>query len=183
MNLVKVNNCQMLYLDNKFNIDINKNELHLITGANGSGKSTLIKLILGLIKPDIGNIVKKNIKIGYAPELFELPKYVKTKSYLLAISELKNDCFYMKYVEDLNVPINKTLSALSKGNLQKVNIISAFMGLPDLIILDEPFSGLDEFSQRKILKIIKSKLEQCSFVISTHKPNVFKKLATKIYEF
>lgn len=182
MKLIEVEKCGMIYLDHTYNLTIHEAETHLIIGANGQGKSTLIKLIMGFMKPDFGQVKKENIPIGYAPELFELPKFIKTKNYLESVAHIKKDEHYHKLIEYFEVPTQKGIHVLSKGNLQKVNLITAFMGKPKVIILDEPLSGLDVGMQKKVIEIIKDfQKKHVTFIISSHQTELFKTVATHTY--
>lgn len=180
MKLIELNNASKYYLNKTFNLKVNKHELLLVTGTNGSGKTTLIKLILGFIKPDNGKITYyKDIKFNYLPEKTSLPYFLTSYDYLYQISKLKNVSLNLKLLVDLDIPLYKKIAHLSKGNYQRVAIASTFIGNSDLIILDEPLSGLDTKTVNTLKRIIiKLKEEGKSIIISTHNPKVFEKLAT-----
>jgi len=79
-----------------------------------------------------------------------------------------------------NIPIFKSIHELSKGNLQKLAIVSTFIGKPDLIILDEPLSGLDHESTLVLKNYIEMKQKEgMSFIVSTHQPELFLHLANQ----
>ncbi|GAA4654274.1 ATP-binding cassette domain-containing protein [Anaerocolumna aminovalerica] len=129
-----------------------------LLGRNGAGKTTLIKTIMGIIKPDNGNVEikfedneKGEKSIGYLPEERGLYLNISVKDQLLFIARLnglskeeamKNISFYLKELGISNY-LDRKLKQLSKGNKQKIQLISALIHNPSLIILDEPFSGLD----------------------------------------
>jgi ABC-2 type transport system ATP-binding protein len=180
MPLIKLNNASKNYLKVNFNLEINRKDFILVSGENGMGKSTLILLILGFIHPDVGDIDKKKIKIGFLPEKATLPLFTKVISYLETLAKIKKGKIDQELLLKFNLPIFKSIHELSKGNYQKLAIISTFLGNPDLIILDEPLSGLDDESSL-VLKdyILKKKNEGMSFMISTHQPNLFIDMCSK----
>lgn len=180
MKLIEVKQASKYYLNRRFNLIINKHELLLVTGTNGSGKTTLIRLILGFIKPDVGEIIKeKSIKFNYLPEKTYLPYFQTAYDYLYLISKLKNVELDIKLLVELNIPLYKKIGHLSKGNYQRVAIAATLIGNSDLIILDEPLSGLDRKTCNTLKRIIKRLLEEGkSIIISTHNPKVFEKMAT-----
>src|SRR5699024_156155 len=143
--------------------DVHKGEILALLGPNGAGKSTTIRSIMEILYPDNGSIqfhfeqsekIQRN-KIGYLPEERGLYKNVKVLDMLLYLAELKD--YRMKdakkrityYLEkfDLKGKENATIETLSKGMAQKVQFIGTIIHEPELLILDEPFSGLDPVSQ------------------------------------
>ena len=141
-------------------------------GRNGAGKTTAIKLLLGLIKPNSGNIsifgkppdsVKVKKMIGYLPEVSYLDKEFTPYELLLFLGKFYNiekktlrekiNTHLEKF--DLYQYKNTKLKNFSKGMLQKVSIIQAVLPDPELLILDEPTSGLDPISQYEIREFIK----------------------------
>ena len=138
------------------------------------GKTTTIRMILGILKKDKGEIAwnnksvdRKNVNFGYLPE--ERGIYPKTKIYdqLIYFAELKGmkkeeaDKEIKKWAIKLKVDeyLEMTAEKLSKGNQQKVQFITAILHNPELIVLDEPFSGLDpvnaELLKDAILELVK----------------------------
>lgn len=143
-------------------------------GTNGAGKTTTIRMILGILKKDNGEatwngkaIERKNVNFGYLPEERGIYPKTKIKEQLIyfaklkgmskseAESEINRWAKELKVEEYLEMPAEK----LSKGNAQKVQFITAILHNPELIILDEPFSGLDpvntEILKNVILKLVK----------------------------
>ena len=135
---------------------MNKPGVFGLLGTNGAGKTTTIRMMLGILKKDSGEITwngnaveRKNVNFGYLPE--ERGIYPKTKIFeqLIYFAELKG----MKrqeaskeidyWMNRLKVEEYKNMQAekLSKGNQQKIQFISAILHDPELIVLDEPFSG------------------------------------------
>lgn len=155
-----------------------------LLGTNGAGKTTTIRMMLGIIKKDSGEITwngkvveRKNVKFGYLPE--ERGIYPKTKIYeqLIYFAELRGmkkqeACKEIDYwMNRLKVEEYKNMQAekLSKGNQQKVQFISAILHDPELIVLDEPFSGLDPVNTELLKEVILELVEKGKYIImSSH---------------
>ncbi len=147
---------------------VEKGELFGFLGPNGAGKTTTISIIMGMMKADEGDIYiggarpgsKRAIQmVGYLPEAFSPPIGLKVYEFLefmqgLTIYNQKNRGIkiadLLRLVE-LDRAYNKMIGALSKGMLQRLGIAQALLGNPDILILDEPLSGLDPIG-RKIIK-------------------------------
>lgn len=171
---------------NNINLTINKNEIFGLIGLNGAGKTTFIKTILDLLDPDSGNIeimglsstyTKSRQNLRYLPEKFQVSSMLKGIEFLKIFSNFnsKNEAILDEIYElaDLLALDRKALSnkvsKYSKGMMQKLGLISTFLGKSDLVILDEPMSGLDP-KARICLKelLLKSKLEGKSIFFSSH---------------
>lgn len=133
-----------------------------ILGENGSCKSTLIKLILGLLKPDCGSIELSTKKISYVPQRLdnfngEFPITVREvlTSHSKAI-KIKDSNAISNVLEKVNMSDfkNNLIGNLSGGQQQRIFIARALLGNPDLIILDEPSTGVDEKSQNEIYPLL-----------------------------
>lgn len=146
-------------------------------GGNGSGKSTLLKLLSGLSTFDGGKrIADKALKIGYAPERF--PKLTfHAVEYLRAMGTMQGipKASLMPTIERMLLRFGidpgerKTMRHYSKGMLQKVNLIQAMMGEPALLLLDEPFSGLDQAAQEVLAGwLAESKRGGQAVVLTSH---------------
>ena len=155
-----------------------------LLGTNGAGKTTTIRMMLGILKKDSGEITwngkaveRKNVNFGYLPE--ERGIYPKTKIYeqLIYFAELKGmkkeeaykEIDYwmnrLKVDEYKNMPAEK----LSKGNQQKVQFITAILHNPELIVLDEPFSGLDPVNTELLKDVILELVKKGKYIImSSH---------------
>ena len=166
------------------NISIDKPGVYGLLGTNGAGKTTTIRMILGIIKKTSGKITwngkevtRKNVNFGYMPE--ERGVYQKTKIYdqLMYFARLKgqkvaeanNAIDYwlkrLKMEEYKNVLAEK----LSKGNQQKIQFIISVMNDPELIVLDEPFSGLDPVNTEILSEVMKELIKKGKYIImSSH---------------
>ncbi|WP_315121377.1 metal ABC transporter ATP-binding protein [uncultured Clostridium sp.] len=147
---------------NGINLHIEKGSYVSIIGENGSYKSTMLKLILGLIKPCKGNVSINTSKIGYVPQRanfntdFPITVYeiLKCHAANLKIKDKSviNQCLSQMCILNLK---NSLIGNLSGGQQQKVFISRALVGHPDLIILDEPSTGIDLKSQDEIYTFLK----------------------------
>jgi zinc transport system ATP-binding protein len=135
-------------------------EIITIIGPNGGGKSTLAKLIIGIIHPSHGRIIKKNdLKIGYMPQSINLNILVPitVKKFL---SFYGNEIFSADNIEKIleissvNNILHKQIYCLSGGELQRVLFARVLLRDPELMILDEPVQGLDVSGQKKFYSMI-----------------------------
>ena len=183
-------------------IHIHCGELTVIIGPNGAGKSTLLKAILGEIE-HTGNItfvdkkdnITKKIKIGYVPQSINVEKHMPTTVYDLFASCIthipvflrKDKKTYNEIKEHLKIfgadsLIDKSIGDLSGGELQRVLIAIATKPTPNLLILDEPVSGIDRNGIQDFYQII-SKLKteyDMSIILVSHDLELAKKYADKV---
>ena len=184
------------------NIHIHCGELTVIIGRNGAGKSTLLKAILGEIE-HTGNItfvdqkdnITKKIKIGYVPQSINVERHMPTTVYDLFASCIthvpvflrKDKKVYNETKEHLKIfgadnLIDKSIGDLSGGELQRVLIAIATKPTPNLLILDEPVSGIDRNGIKEFYQII-SKLKaeyDMSIILVSHDLDLAKKYADKV---
>lgn len=156
-----------------------------VLGKNGAGKSTIFRMILNILEPDEGEVLyngKKidysiSDKIGYLPEVGSLIDsytvyeqcmyYGKMKS--MKSEDIKNNMFELLEQFGIVEYANMKIKELSKGNKQKIQFIISLLHNPELLILDEPFSGLDPVSVEYFKKIILQLKEQGkTIVFSSH---------------
>lgn len=171
---------------NNLSLHIPKGEIFGFLGANGAGKTTTFRMVLGLIEQSAGTITWKGAPItyetsnivGYLPEERGLYPKLKVRDQLVYLGKLrgmnKNDILKeMDYwLKRFNVPdyANKKVEELSKGNQQKIQFIASVIHRPELLILDEPFSGLDPVNV-ELLKsaVIGLKERGTTIVFSSHR--------------
>lgn len=151
-----------------------------LLGTNGAGKTTTIRMLLGIIKKDSGEITwkgkavdRKHVNFGYLPE--ERGVYPKTKIFdqLMYFAELKGmkkeDAVSSinKWAKELKVEEYLQMSAekLSKGNQQKIQFMTAIIHNPELVVLDEPFSGLDPVNTEILKNIIIDLIKNGKYII------------------
>ncbi len=159
---------------------IEKPGVYGLLGTNGAGKTTTIRMLLGIIKKDSGEITwkgkqvdRKNVNFGYLPE--ERGVYPKTKIYdqLMYFAELKGmgkqeaEKAISKWAKELKVEeyIQMPAEKLSKGNQQKIQFMTAIIHNPELVVLDEPFSGLDPVNTEILKNIIIDLVANGKYVI------------------
>lgn len=168
------------------NLKIEDGEFIGVLGPNGGGKSTFIKLILGLIKPQVGEIRVKEKKISYVSQTTSLndsnfPATVK-EIVMLGLANNKPSIFSYKknaqkadkIMKKLNIYEirNKIISELSGGQLQRVKIAKALVSDPSLIVLDEPDIGMDEISHHEFVELINELHKQgVSIIFVSHHPH------------
>lgn len=180
------------YILDNINLFIPKASYLSILGENGSAKSTLVKLILGLLKPIEGTIKIDTAHIGYVPQKLDsfnsqFPITVKEvlKSHMKAL-KLKDSSIMDESLKKVSMENFKDslIGNLSGGQIQKIFIARALMGSPELIVLDEPSTGIDIQSQREIYGLIKKlNLENEITVLSVeHNLAAALKNSTHIYE-
>lgn len=154
-------------------------------GLNGAGKSTTINMLLGFQKPTEGGIYlfgervtlpnahKSHHTIGFATGDMSLFDGMTGRQYLRFVARsygqsIKTETF-KKLVDRFDPQLDKSLNDLSRGNKQKIALIAAFMTNPDLVILDEPSSGLDPLMQQHFLDLVREEAEKGTTIfMSSH---------------
>ncbi|GAB2963608.1 ATP-binding cassette domain-containing protein [Nonomuraea fastidiosa] len=116
-----------------------------LTGANGAGKSTLLRLLAGLARPTSGTITDRPAVVGFAPDRFPTDQPFTVADYLRHMSLVRGGARWEPWAERLGMGhlLGTALADLSKGSAHKVGLAQALMAEPGLLILDEPFAGLD----------------------------------------
>ena len=174
---------------NMEHLDIPRGESFGLVGNNGAGKTTFFSLILDLIQPSTGRIFNNDIQVdvsedwkpitsAFIDESF-LIGYLTPEEYFYFIGELRGrnkadvDNLLMRFEEFFNGEIlgqKKYLRDLSKGNQKKVGIISALIGNPEVVVLDEPFANLDPTTQIRLKRIIKELTDNrdITVLVSSH---------------
>ena len=169
-------------------LEVKRGEILGLLGPNGSGKSTTLKMILGLVKPDSGsvNVLGINVeddpvavkrKVGYVPESPRVYEFLTGLEFLdftgdvygMTIEEKKKRIEEFVKALDLEGREGDMISSYSEGMKQKVVIISALMHKPELLLLDEPLSGLDPKSARIVKDLLHELASQgVTAIMSTH---------------
>ena len=172
------------------NLHIPKGIYLSILGENGSCKSTLIKLILGILKPDSGLITLASNKISYVSQKLdnfnaEFPITVKeVLSCHAKTVGIKNSKSIQDSLQKVNMNefSNNLIGNLSGGQQQRIFIARALLGNPDLIILDEPSTGVDEKSQSEIYPLLQTLNKDFGKTIISveHNTNIALKYSTHI---
>ena len=178
-------------------LKVQKGDIYGFLGPNGAGKTTSIRMIMGIIKPDNGSIKLNDRdintinrkKLGYLPEdrgLYQKQNLSEILYYFGCLKGLdKKDSMNRAnlwlerfYLDDQK---ERKIEELSKGNQQKIQFIIALLHDPQLIILDEPFTGLDPVNQILLKEVIKEKQEEGKTIIfSTHQMEQVERLCNNI---
>lgn len=180
---------------NKISFNLKKGDCFGLLGSNGAGKSTTIRIILGILNKSDGKVTyndqevsRKSVNFGYLPEergLYPKTKVIDQLLYFAALKNMPKDkalkeinelAKILKIEEYLNMEAEK----LSKGNQQKVQNLIAFQNDPELIILDEPFSGLDPVNSLLVADLIKKKKKDKIIVLSSHQMSIVEEFCTDI---
>lgn len=167
-----------------------------ILGRNGAGKTTLIRIIMQVFGADTGTVLldgepihTEKVHIGYLPEERGLYPKQKIMTQLLYFAELKGvdkkqaKVTADKYFNELGIEQYKNvrLDTLSKGNQQKIQLIAALIANPDIVILDEPFSGLDPVNAGMLKNIVKELIKDGKMVLfSSHQMNYIEEFCDDI---
>ncbi|TXS02027.1 ABC transporter ATP-binding protein [Bacillus sp. SH7-1] len=170
---------------NGLQISLPKGEVLGLLGRNGAGKTTTIKMLLGLLTPNEGSITwdgnpfgNSGITIGYLPEergLYTKSRVIDQLRYfgrLEGMTKKEVDVAIDHWLERLAIPEYKfkTAGELSKGNQQKIQLIAALLHNPELLILDEPFSGLDPVNAGMLASIIEEQVQSGkTIILSSHR--------------
>lgn len=165
------------------NFDIYKGEMLGFVGSNGAGKTTTIRNIMGFLKPDKGNVTvygmdswqdaeKTKKYIGYVPGEIAFPdlktgtEFIKSQAEFLGLKDMSYANFL---IEKLQLEPSANLKRMSKGMKQKTAIVVALMADPDILILDEPTTGLDPLMRVSFLEILaEEKKKGKTILISSH---------------
>jgi len=183
------------------NLFIGQNESFGLVGNNGAGKTTLFRMILDLVRPTGGTVQihGKNVQgndewkhfVGsYLDENFLIP-YLTPNEYFKFVGKLHNyseadlNGFLQKFEDLFHGEItgkDKYIGDLSKGNLKKVGIAAAFIGNPQIVILDEPFENLDPTSQIRLKQLLEQERRSRSitYMISSHDLNHVTEICERI---
>lgn len=165
---------------NGINLTLESGKIVGILGPNGSGKTTLIKLINGLLTPNEGSILINEKPVGV--ETKKIVAYLPDNSYLNSWMTVKQIVDYFadfyedfrpelayEMLERLDIPFNKKLKTLSKGNKEKVCLILVMSRNAKLYVLDEPIAGVDPAARDYVIStIINNYNKEATVVISTH---------------
>lgn len=171
-----------------------------LLGPNGSGKSTTMKILLGFLRPDAGYALVDGInpvedpvevrrRVGYVPENTALYESLTPREYLEFVARVRGltreeyEDRILRFVKafEMGEYMDVLITALSKGNKQKVALISALLHEPDVLILDEPLMGLDAKSARILKEYLRMRVSRgVAVLLSTHIMEIAEKICDRI---
>ncbi|RLS63839.1 MAG: ATP-binding cassette domain-containing protein [Planctomycetota bacterium] len=177
-------------------LEIREGSLCGFLGPNGAGKSTTIRMIMSIISPDTGRVevlgssaLAMKDRIGYLPEERGLYRKMKVGEFLAYLARLKgvHASGLTRRIEDwlerLALPgvTKRRCEELSKGQQQKIQLLASIIHAPDLLILDEPFSGLDPINGRLVTELIRSEQARgATIIFSTHQMHTAEALCDRV---
>jgi len=182
---------------NNVTFSVEPGEIFGLLGPNGAGKTTIIRIILDIFKPDTGKVAvlggpmteaKKN-QIGYMPEergLYQDISLERCLNYLASLKGLPESEAHKRidaYLErfDLYAHRRKKIKELSRGMQQKAQLIVTLVHRPDVLIIDEPFSGLDPVNTQAVKEILVEERDRgVSIVMSTHQMHQVEELCDRL---
>ncbi len=201
MNSLKVDRIIKNYGDktavNCLSFEVPEGEIYGLLGANGAGKTTTMRMILGLILPDEGDIrylgkpygQEQLSMLGYLPEERGMYPKIKVSDQIIYLAQLRGmsrkdaDQNLKRWLDKFQVPeyYSKKVEELSKGNQQKIQFIAAVIHNPKILILDEAFSGLDPVNVELLKSTVKELRDAgTSIVFSTHRMEHVEELCRNI---
>ncbi len=152
----------------RVNISVRRGEVFGFLGPNGSGKSTTIRTMLDYIRPTSGTVLVNGMdpqkhggrvrrSVGYLPSDFGTYKWMTAKEYLRTLLDMMGHAGpdrITRLADRFQLDLGRKIKDFSRGNRQKVGVVSAFMHSAPLVILDEPTTGLDPLMQQEFYKLI-----------------------------
>jgi ABC-type multidrug transport system ATPase subunit len=170
----------------RLSLSCGSGEVVLIVGANGAGKSTLLRAIAGLAHPDSGSVIRNTTRIGFLSHHLFLYGRLSVRENIKLFASVQGASEWSDVVSrlELSKVVDRPVSELSKGMQARVGIARAFLGSPELILLDEPTSNLDEKGTSLLLgEIARRRSEtnaRSTFLIATHDLHRMASIATRV---
>jgi ABC-2 type transport system ATP-binding protein len=179
--------------------DVTQGEVFALLGPNGAGKTTVVRMLVGILRPDSGEIVFSTDgqllsrpdphDFGYLPEergLYRDAAVLKTLEYFAVLRGMERADARAAAQQGLEMLElgdrgSERVDALSKGNQQKVQFLSAILHRPRFAVLDEPFTGLDPVNQQRFMdEIRRLRDEGCTVLLSAHQMDLVESLADRL---
>lgn len=177
-------------------LDVQPGEVLALLGANGSGKSTTFRLLLNIYRPTEGEASLLGTpctqldgqafdKICYISESQKMPKWMRVDEFLSYCAGFYSDwdeAFCQRLVESFGLPPKQKIKHLSRGQAMKVAVASTLPSRPKLLLLDEPFSGLDVETRAQLSELLKSLAQQdgLAIIITTHDVEEVEPVASRL---
>jgi ABC-2 type transport system ATP-binding protein len=166
---------------NDANLQIGAGSIYAVVGPNGAGKTTLIKILMNILRPSSGraavldtdsrNLSQKLTSIGYVSENQELPDWMTISyflGYLKPFYPTWDDTLAQELVRQFNLPPDRKLGQISRGMKLKAALASSLAYRPAVIILDEPFSGLDVLVRDEFIEGLRKQAAGATILVSSH---------------
>ncbi|MGW6280167.1 ATP-binding cassette domain-containing protein [Kribbella sp. NPDC055071] len=172
-------------------LQVSSGELLALVGANGSGKSTVLKLMVGLSRPSTGTVRRSARVVSYVPDVFASHDRLSASSYLRHMGRIRglSDRAARSRADELLERLalsggaDTAMRKLSKGNAQKVALAQALLDPPQLLVLDEPWAGLDATAHATLRELLTEAASQGAAVAFTeHSEVVVRSTATRVCE-
>ncbi|MDK0617925.1 ABC transporter ATP-binding protein [Clostridium perfringens] len=172
--------------------NVKKGEITALLGLNGVGKSTLLKIIMGLVKPDEGEVLfngeKLNYKtyenIAFVPDVLNTYGDMKIKDafeYMSMMYEKWDMDKAYEMLKDFKLTDDLKINKLSKGNIARVKLILGFARHPEYLLLDEPFSGIDIFTREKFIESLIGYMDNdIGILLTTHELKEVENIVDKV---
>jgi len=176
------------------NLEVPTGAVYALVGPNGAGKTTLIKILMNIFQASTGQATVLGVPstmiagdafktIGYVSENQELPDWMRVDQFLRYVA-----AFYPKWdraleqelMQQFDLPLNRRLRNLSRGMRMKAALASALSFHPSLIVLDEPFSGLDPFVRDQLVESLVERAAEATMLISSHDLAEIENFATHV---
>lgn len=163
-------------------LEVPEGSIYALVGPNGAGKTTLIKILVNILRPTSGRSLvletdsrrlsaREFTQIGYVSENAELPEWMTVDyllSYLKPFYPAWDDSLASDLVEEFQLPRDRRLSQLSRGMKMKAALVSSLAYRPRLIILDEPFTGLDALVRQELIEGLLDRASDTTILVSSH---------------
>ena len=172
-------------------LELERGEIYGLLGPNGAGKTTVLRLCVDLLRPDAGEVVRSAPldRVGYLPEERGLPARTRVVDLLAYLGELKGlrrshaleEARALLRRVQLEARERDRVGVLSKGNQQKLQIAAALIASPEILLVDEPFSGLDPVNRQLALELFREQISRgCAVLISTHEMRQVEELCDRL---
>ncbi len=167
-------NCQPIL--NEINLELDSGKITTLIGPNGGGKTSIARILLGILKPSLGKVVRNSkIKIGYMPQKISIDRTIPltAKDFIqLSTHKIIFDQSLKNLAARLNVEkiLDRQIHDLSGGQLQKILFLRAITKNPDLLVLDEPTQYMDIAATQDFYQIIDEvrKINNCAILLISH---------------